>query len=343
MSALINCQYGEKISIIIPLFNAENYISDCIKSIFSQTSDKYELIIIDDGSTDSSISKCADLIRDKKNAHLLQQKNSGPNMARNLGLTYARGEYVVFIDADDIIESNTVEKMLDAIEKYNPDFINYGFDFFENGTNKIRKKSHFSVTSLDGDQIFRDSLLGRNVAAVCWNKCYKKSIIDENHLEFIPDKKHGRDTMFTWEFAYASRSTIFINDILYHSRCGQKSFSRNFSKTNIESAIDLALKQYSVFSLNVPVEEQALLDFAVGRQLRYILLLSAFRSISFTGFSSGVALLKDNNLWAITTGITKNLVHLGRPKDIVIALLLRHPYICWILARMLLKVNYYPY
>jgi len=343
MSALINCQHRKKISIIIPLFNAENYISDCINSIFSQTSDKYELIIINDGSTDSSISKCADLIRNKKNACLLQQNNSGPNVARNLGLTYARGEYVIFIDADDIIESNTVEKLLVAIEKYNPDFINYGFDFFENGTNKIMKKSHFSVTSLYGHQIFCDSLLGKNIAAVCWNKCYKKSIIDENHLEFIPDKKHGRDTMFTWEFAYASKSTIFIKDILYHSRCGQKSFSRNFSKTNIESAIDLALKQYAAFSLTVPAEGQALLDFAVGRQLRYILLISAFRSLSFIDFTSGIALLKDNNLWAVTTCITKNLVHLGRPKDIIIASLLRYPYLCWILARMLLKVNYYPY
>ena len=112
-----------KFSVIIPVYNAEKYVQECIKSILGQIYRNYEIIIVDDGSEDSSVKKIEEVIQDKKNCILVKNEHGGVSEARNTGLLQATGEYVCFVDADDMIFEDYLQKLAYAAVCYDPDVI----------------------------------------------------------------------------------------------------------------------------------------------------------------------------------------------------------------------------
>ena len=122
-----------KFSIIIPAYNAENSIQKSIDSILNQTYNNYEIIVVNDGSTDNTIN----LIEKNSKIKIINQKNLGVSSARNTGIENAKGDFIAFIDADDYIEKNYLEEFNNIIEKYNPDLIICGIN--ESNNSKIFK------------------------------------------------------------------------------------------------------------------------------------------------------------------------------------------------------------
>lgn len=112
-------------SIIIPAYNASNYIKECIKSIINQTVDKYEIIIVDDGSTDNTLEICEELQKKYKNIKVFHQENMGVVYARARGVKESKGEYLIFCDSDDMIHPETLESVQCAIDKTNADIITF--------------------------------------------------------------------------------------------------------------------------------------------------------------------------------------------------------------------------
>ena len=106
------------VSIIVPVYNVENYVGECIESIKNQTYSNIEVIVVNDGSEDRSIEIINDMIRDDSRFTIINQKNQGLSVARNNGLKYAKGDYFFFVDSDDYIEKNCIEELLNLICKY---------------------------------------------------------------------------------------------------------------------------------------------------------------------------------------------------------------------------------
>ena len=113
------------VSIIVPVYNVENYVGECIESIKNQTYSNIEVIVVNDGSEDRSIEIINDMIRDDSRFTIINQKNQGLSVARNNGLKYAKGDYFFFVDSDDYIEKNCIEELLNLICKYDVNM----FDF----------------------------------------------------------------------------------------------------------------------------------------------------------------------------------------------------------------------
>jgi glycosyltransferase involved in cell wall biosynthesis len=204
------------LSIIIPLYNAEKFIGRCLNSIFNQNVDErlFEVIIVNDGSSDSSITVIDSFLKLYKNCKLINQKNSGASVARNTGLSLARGEYVWFIDDDDEVTSDSILKIMDYCKQYpKADFLIFDCKHYnikdntQNYTCSFGKKHIGFNLKRDNDLYLKP--LDRNAAnkrlqsAVIWLHIYKSSFLLDNDLFLTPGILHEDDEVRLRRFFFA--------------------------------------------------------------------------------------------------------------------------------------------
>lgn len=168
-------------SVLIPLYNAENYIGECINSILAQTYDDYEIVIVDDGSTDKS-SDIVDRYQQKypNIIRVIHKENSGVLMTRRRLLKEAKGDYIVWVDSDDLIKPELLSDLYHEITSYAPDVIVYNFEFLDNPEKVIHSLNvpHKTIFEKDNKhQIFEKLLLGRDMNELV-TKCIKRDIVD---------------------------------------------------------------------------------------------------------------------------------------------------------------------
>lgn len=185
-----------KISIIIPLYNKQKTIEKCLSSIQNQSFKKFEVLVIDDGSTDNSGIIAKRFCDTDTRFLFFTQKNMGVSAARNLGLINARGKYVFFIDADDYIDSNYIEKYY----KYNQfDLVMGGYELIKNKhILEIIKPKNQVISIKNWDVFFNEEMLCFIVMP--WAKMYNLDIIKKNNIFFDNNTDYGEDTIFVFEY-----------------------------------------------------------------------------------------------------------------------------------------------
>lgn len=211
----------KKISIIIPCYNVEQYIDRCFDSLVNQTlgMDNMELIFINDASTDNTLSKLTEYEKQYPESVLVINftENQRQGTARNVALSYASAPYIGYVDSDDWVEASMFEKMVAAIEKYDCDFVECGFDYARDHNNRQPTKSWGEAGYMDLTiPSERQSFVRSKVALVMvWDKVFKKSFIEDNDI-FFPEKTLHEDIFFVYlSFVYA-RSYYYTDEVLYH-------------------------------------------------------------------------------------------------------------------------------
>jgi len=172
-------------SIIIPVYNAENYLLSCLKSILVQKNADYEVILIDDGSTDNSGYIC-DSFTSHRNVHILHQQNAGLSSTRNKGITIAQGDYILFVDADDMIDSDTLLSDLETnIRATNADVIAFGFKkTAEDGA--VLRLHEFSCNTGELKYNFTDFFTRGLFTFSAWGKAIRRELFKRHNLAFVP-------------------------------------------------------------------------------------------------------------------------------------------------------------
>lgn len=168
------------ISIIIPIYNIEKYLPRCFDSILAQTYQKFEVVAVDDGSTDNSFQVCLDYAKRDSRIIPVHQENGGASKARNTGITKSTGDYIAFVDGDDFLHSDYLLYLLDSIRTNNTMISMCGLECVDAIGDMV--ESHFSNNSVPEKICGRDAVcqIGRNVTfGVVWNKLYKREIFDE--------------------------------------------------------------------------------------------------------------------------------------------------------------------
>ena len=200
-----------KFSVIVPVYNAEKYLERCIKSIVNQTYKGFEVIVINDGSTDNSLTLLQELGEKDERINLINRKNKGVSSARNEGIQKARGEYILFVDADDYID----KKLLENLDQY---AVNTGlivYNFRDNGrVNKIE----FQLPDVCDKESTAMLISGINsFRGFVWNKAFKRSIIIENNIGFREDIYMCEDLCFCIDFIEKNNlNTRFLLEPLYN-------------------------------------------------------------------------------------------------------------------------------
>ena len=224
-----------KVSIIVPVYNNERYIKECIDSIIKQTYENIEIIIINDGSTDKS----EDIIKGYESIDnrvvYIKQENGGPSKARNRGIDESTGNYIMFVDSDDTVDKHYVEFMLnEAISK--------DYDILCCGYTDISKYGVFNISDYDKyDTPNKDTFLElacKGTGGVLWGKIFKKNIITQNNIELKEEIFMCEDLIFILQYMTQCESFGSINKYLYnYNRLNDSSISSNISNNYIDNHI----------------------------------------------------------------------------------------------------------
>ena len=225
------------LSIIIPVYNVEKYIRTCIESIFCQdlSEDYFEVIIINDGSTDNSIEVISDIIQKHHNIAVVNQENKGISVARNNGIQMAKGEYILMPDSDDLFVNHSLKRLLNVIIERKPDLLVTSFKQMNNNEIEDFKKKQlqqpqFIIEEKTGRELFYEEL--PNLCFV-WRVFYKRRFILENNLSFVPGI-YVQDKPFIHECYLKANKCIKTSQIMYIYRRGHYSASSSFSKKYVK-------------------------------------------------------------------------------------------------------------
>lgn len=217
------------ISIIIPVYNTEKYLHRCIDSILAYTYTDFELLLIDDGSTDNSGKICDEYAQKDNCIRVFHKKNGGVSSARNLGLDNAIGKYVMFVDSDDCMLPGMCEVMQATLEAKGADLVVCGTTETGGGYWRPIVDIDYSIGQLKENFV---SLLHTELLSPPWNKIYKKEKI--GHKRFCEDISFGEDLMFNLRYLEECEKISFIKDSpFYHEKGNDNSLVVRFNKDRL--------------------------------------------------------------------------------------------------------------
>lgn len=221
------------VSIIIPVFNCESYLSKCLESVINQTYEDIEIICIDDNSTDKSMKIMQNYAKNDTRIRIIHKINEGVSLARNAGLNIARGQFILFVDGDDWIEESTCEQAVRKAREENADIIMWSYIRERKGEsqkkkifdkdiifteNTVQKKLHRRMIGILGSELSQPE----NADALCtvWGKLYQHSIIFDNNIRFYDIREIGtyEDGLFNLLYFQHTQKAVFLNQYLYHYR-----------------------------------------------------------------------------------------------------------------------------
>lgn len=209
------------ISVIIPVYNAEMHIAQCMECIQNQTYKKLEIIFVDDGSDDRSAELCKNYAEQDDRVKYVYKMNGGPASARNAGIKKACGKYIYFLDADDIIEDNAIERLYEIFLSENVDFVignavhinTFGEKCIVGDRKNKLYKDRESVKELVYE--FADDIKSHKILWTVWGKLYRSDIIKTNNLCYNEKIDAWEDTMYVIMYLAHCASVSYIGDCLY--------------------------------------------------------------------------------------------------------------------------------
>lgn len=202
------------VSVIIPAYNAEKFIDRCLQSVINQTYKDLQIIVINDGSTDNTLAILKEYEKQDNRITIIDQENTGVSSARNNGLKLVKGEYISFIDADDWMSSDMIERLVIATKQgENVDVVLAGFDFAESEDEAtVNDDVEYEVWDQYTQRV--EFLNNKRLTGMLWNKLFKVETIGE--LMFDESISYGEDGKFVWSFFNNSNCMVVTNEKLYH-------------------------------------------------------------------------------------------------------------------------------
>ena len=227
------------ISVIVPIYNQEKYVAECLDSLFSQGGERVEFILIDDGSTDRSAAICADHIaRSGVNARLLRQANHGLLKTREIGLGQTTGEYVLFVDSDDCLLDGALATLMQTLDTCRPDVVLF------NATNdRSNRTPLFSYPFQDGAVFTGEDKYPLYRLLCCtdklnniWAKCVRRALFDDAEIyRDIEGISNGEDLYQSLVLIDLAQEVLFLDRVLYYYRVTNTSMSRSYNARHFPS------------------------------------------------------------------------------------------------------------
>ena len=209
------------VSVIIPVYNVEKYLCECIDSVLSQTYPFFEIILVNDGSTDSSGAICDSYAQKDKRITVVNIKNSGPSIARNEGLSCAKGDFVYFLDSDDFIKKNALEELVNTAEQNRADLVFFDAVSFADDGSDVRQGYRIKrkYEPANGMKILTELYDSGDYHCSVVLLFLRKNLIDDNRLKFLETAFCSEDMLFSYKAFCSAEKAVQCNKTLYHRRC----------------------------------------------------------------------------------------------------------------------------
>lgn len=219
----------ELVTIIVPVYNSERYLPQCIENLMIQTYENLEIILIDDGSQDYSLRICETYVQKDNRIKVIHQDNMGVSATRNVGIEEAKGKYICFVDSDDYVEKEYVYELVNGVSKNVMPFCGYTIDTYKKtkliSTKRIREADRVTAVKDDMANLFHQGYF-----AVIWNKIYDVTVLRENRIKFDSNLSLGEDLLFNINYIQSGITEfVNINKSLYHyERRGKESLDHKY-------------------------------------------------------------------------------------------------------------------
>ena len=239
------------ISIVIPVYNAEKYLEQCLNSIQNQTYKNFEVILVNDGSIDHSESICMDFVKVDTRFKYFTKENGGASSARNFGLDHVLGEFITFIDADDWVDENHLEVLINNIKENNSDMAVSSIKKFDNVSNfEFRVYSKQEKYLLNYNKLNREEFLvilpklihASNSYKIAVSKLFKKELVTD--VRFDESIIYGEDLDFFFKLYNKVNSISYVDEITYIYRLHDESSSSKFGQLHMEQELAIYKKMY---------------------------------------------------------------------------------------------------
>lgn len=226
------------ISVIIPIYNVERYLKRCIDSVLCQKEVSLEIILVDDGSTDSSGKICDDYASKDSNVRCLHIENCGPATAKNRGYDIAKGNYVAFIDSDDEIKHDMFCIMLKSAYKHNADIVCCNYIQVDEDGNISHTQHTGEEYVLNQDEALKAILIKDKIYSQCWTKIYKREMLESNQIKNTEGLKTDEDFIYNIQAFACSHTVCVVDKPLYIYTHRKKSLSKDYYMDHISQYID---------------------------------------------------------------------------------------------------------
>lgn len=231
---------NELISIVIPIYNVENYVEKCLNSVIRQTYNNIEIILIDDGSKDKSKEICDSYARKDKRINVIHKENRGVSSARNTGIEAAKGNYITFIDSDDYIDEDYIEKLYGLCIKNNSDIVICGVKDEDCDGNIVKQSKEIKV-NLNKKDFLKELLNQQYFFTVCWAKFYKRDII--GNIRFNENMKIAEDFDFLYRLLDNVHNVyVDTTEKMYHFLMREGSATKSGFNADWQKEIELCQK-----------------------------------------------------------------------------------------------------
>lgn len=248
------------ISIIVPVYNVEKYLDKCLKSIINQTYQNIEIIIVDDGSTDSSKKICDNYKKIDKRVKVFHIKNTGLSGARNYGIKKCSGKYISFIDSDDYIEKDMIEILYKNIKCEKADLSCCSFyEVFKNKIEKKNKKIEYFV--MNSTEAIEKSFLDEGLSVYTWNKLYNKKLF--KNIEF-PLHKKSQDRFIMYQVFNEAEKIVYESTCKYYYIQRKDSAANNLVNINTDS-IEASFNSIDYLKDNKRLQSLAIKDYLLTK------------------------------------------------------------------------------
>lgn len=229
-----------KISIIATFYNLEDYVIKCVNSLTQQTLKDIEIICVNDGSTDNTIKILQELAEHDNRIKIIDKQNEGVSIARNTGIQAASGNYIMFVDGDDYLELNACEILYKKAIETNVDLISFQRNLIKG--NKVDKDTlYYPSNNMKNKPYLFYKKIGetfKSIRILCWDKLYKKNIIQSNNIKFPKDLNYGEDSIFLFYYLETNPTILIIEDYLYNYKISRKdSLTTNLDTFTLYSKI----------------------------------------------------------------------------------------------------------
>ena len=231
------------VSIVVPVYNVEKFLNQCIDSIINQEYKNFEIILVDDGSTDNSGVICDKYAQKYDWIHVFHKKNSGLGLTRNYGIQHANGKYIMFVDSDDFLGATSLKKLVLPLNEKKYDTVIGGFTRV-NDAGKISLRKEYNSTSFFNEKVkneVMEKMLGNSprkndsIKMSVWNNLYSLKLIKQNHLRFVSERKYiSEDIVWDLDYFQYSKSVKIISSAEYYYRFNPNSLSHKYWPNKFE-------------------------------------------------------------------------------------------------------------
>lgn len=254
--------HSPKISVIIPVYNAEKYIRKCLDSIINQTFTDFEVLIIDDGSLDKSGIICDEYSNHDRRIHVFHQKNKGVSIARQLGMDKAQTQYIIHADPDDFVEPQWLELLYNKAIETNADITICNYNNINNNIYKTIKNPQ-NTNNIECLKL----LMKGDITGQLWNKLIQRKLFAKHNIRITPGLDFREDSSIMYPAMFYANSIAFVNEPLYNYRNDNKnSYINNLTKRPYQEDLYLFVQEMDTFK-NTHIKDPSVLDCFIYQKL----------------------------------------------------------------------------